>query len=166
MNEFELILCRVLSDFEIDFRKFMVDKDERIKAHKYCYLVSKFYKFPIDGCFSLYINGPYNHHLTDVLFDIARNYDDMHCSSQKIELSKIHGLNNLIARIIELFPPKDSDVVSRLEIFTTFDFICTNYPSMSDNEKFDMLRRIKGHLFNSETTLQNLMHIREALNSR
>lgn len=161
MKEFELILCEILVNFGIDFKKFMNDKDERIKAHKYCYLLNKFYKFPIDGCFSLCINGPYNHHLTDVLFDIARNYNKL--NKDKVDLNKVNGLTDVMNRISDSFPSNSKNLVSELEIFTTFDFICTNYPSMTPEEQFNMLKRVKKHLFTKTTTLDNLEQTRHNL---
>lgn len=150
MNEFEKTLYEVLSYLGVNFKKFLKDKNERIKAHKYCYLLSKFYRLPVDGAFSLYVNGPYNHYLTDVLYEIART------PNKRVRRIKNGELLAILDTFSSLFPANGANVVNNLEIFTTFDFLNTNYPSMSKEERFEMLRRIKGHLFNSETNLDNL----------
>ena len=144
MNCFEKALYQILVSFGIDFDSFEQIKDERIKAHKYCYLLSKFFNFPIEGSFSLYINGPYNYHLTDSLYNIAKGRKNIDLSEEQMS----DEIKQVTDRIIGVFP-NNAHTTSLLEIFTTYDFLRTNYPSLNDNQRFEELRRLKGHLFGS-----------------
>lgn len=143
-------LYTVLTNIGINFSAFLIDKDERIKAQKYCYILDKFYDLPIKGSFSLYINGPYNSKLADLLYSIARKRNGINT----IEIDE--ELNSIINRIVEIFPVNDSNVVNLLEIYTTYDFLSKNYPNWTEEQRCAELSRLKGHLPGFADIINNL----------
>ena len=148
-------LYTVLNRMGINFANFVLDKNERIKAQKYCYLLSKFLNLPINGAFSLYINGPYNSKLADILYEITR------CNNlNTIQLDK--NVEDIINRIINIFPYNKENVVNELEIFTTYDFLCNNYPNLTDSQRMSELFQLKGHLTGYSEFISNLNQIEQA----
>ncbi len=148
-------LYTVLNRMGINFANFVLDKNERIKAQKYCYLLNKFLNLPINGAFSLYINGPYNSKLADILYEITR------CNN----LSTVHldsNVENIINIIINIFPYNKENVVNELEIFTTYDFLCNNYPNLTDSQRMSELFQLKGHLTGYSEFISNLNQIEQA----
>lgn len=154
---FDVLLFNILSYLGVDFNSFLNDKNERIKAHKFCYLLNKFFNLPINGSFSLYINGPYNAKLTDVLYDIARNKDSL----EQIIIND--QVLDVLAKIKSNFPNERANVIALLEIFTTFDFLNLNYPNWTEEQRFEELKKIKQHLFWEEITLDYLKQIESNL---
>lgn len=154
---FEVLLFNILKNLGIDFNLFLNDKDERIKAHKFCYLLNKFFDLPVNGSFSLYINGPYNAKLTDVLYDIARSQNSL----EQVEVND--KILNVLTKIKSKFAIENANLIALLEIFTTFDFLNTNYPNLTEEQRFAELQNIKGHLFYPEITIDYLKQMESDL---
>ena len=150
-------LYTVLTEIGIDFNAFLNDKNERIKAQKYCYILNKFYNLPINGTFSLYINGPYNSKLADTLYSITR---------KKVTINTVEideNLRGVINRITEIFPAKNPDIVNILEIYTTYDFIANHYPNWTKEQRSNELQCLKGHLSGFDNIVNNLASYQQRL---
>lgn len=150
-------LYTVLTEIGIDFNTFLNDKNERIKAQKYCYILDKFYNLPINGSFSLYINGPYNSKLTDTLYSITRKKNTINT----VEIDE--NLRRVINKITGVFPANDPDIVNRLEIYTTYDFIANHYPNWTNEQRSNELQRLKGHLSGFDNIVNNLAFYQQSL---
>ncbi len=150
-------LYTVLTEIGIDFNAFSDNKDERIKAQKYCYILGKFYNLPIDGSFSLYINGPYNSKLADTLYSITRKRSTI----STVEIDE--NLRGIINRITEVFSANDPDIVNILEIYTTYDFIANHYPNWTEEQRSNELQRLKGHLPKFNNIVNNLASYQQRL---
>lgn len=150
-------LYTVLTEIGIDFNTFVNDKNERIKAQKYCYILNKFYNLPINGSFSLYINGPYNSKLTDTLYSITRKRNTINT------VGIDENLRRVINRITGVFPANDPDIVNRLEIYTTYDFIANHYPNWTDGQRYNELQHLKGHLPEFNNIVNNLASYQQGL---
>ena len=54
------------------------------------------------------------------------------------------------------------NVVNELEIFTTYDFLCNNYPNLTDSQRMSELFQLKGHLTGYSEFISNLNQIEQA----
>lgn len=165
MDTLKKVLYKCLMNLDCDFSKFQLHKCERIKFQKYCYLLKKTFSLPLNGAFSLYLNGPYNARLADDLYDIAKNQDDyIGTSPEDLKETTITKLNTLRNIFQENDPPISE--IDLLELYTTYDYLNENYPSLSNEERIQELKKRKQQIFAYYPDPQNIINIVEGIATR
>ncbi len=144
MTEFNNIIYKCLRELGCNFDLFLWSKNERVKSQKYSYLIEKIYGVGV-GKFSLYLNGPYNSMLADELYDIARNRNKYVSENQVNPLSE--DASNLLRRLNTFFLNQQINEVDLLELYTTFDYLKSYYPSYENDEIFKQLYDRKSMIY-------------------
>ncbi len=166
MDTLKKILYKCLRELGCDFHKFDKDKKERIKFQKYCYLLEKIFNLPINGSFTLYLNGPYNSKLADTLYSIVNeDLKKYEANYQNKPLS--NDVANDLKRLNDLFKTESFKLIDLLELYTTYDYLCDNFPSYTDEERTQELKKFKAHFFkqyNEHDIIKTIKNISNELN--
>lgn len=145
MHQLNEILFKCFQQLEFDFDNFLVSKKDRIVFQKYCLLFKKYFGIGT-GCFSLYINGPYNSDLASIGYEIANDQNYYRNACQGFELSE------RAIQIINVLKNKLTFNVDLLEVYCTYIYLL-NYMKCEKEEAISKLRVIKSHIINSQPNI-------------
>ena len=160
MNTLNKILHKCLVELGCNFEKFTTDKYERVKCQKYAYILERITYLPINGSFTLYINGTYNEKLQTIFYnEIIPNLSELSKNTIKKKLES--NFKDKLKKIKDVFTDNILHSVTLLEIFTTYDYLKINFPSCSEEERIMELKRVFRKYFEQYNEVKILNKIKE-----